>query len=179
MKDLTKITKLAVFDFDGTLVNSPLPDEGKVEYERKTGTPWPHKGWWGQADSLNIDVFDITTKPEVIADYKKVSQQQDTMKIMLTGRMEKLKHQVETILNKHGLVFDGFFYNTGGSTDRVKLKSLEGIIDQFPLIKHITMWEDRDEHVIIFKEWGGRMVERGILDSFNVIHVLSENHKTH
>jgi hypothetical protein len=39
------------------------------------------------------------------------------------------------------------------------------------------MWEDRDEHILIFEEWGNRMVESGILDSFNVIHVLSENHK--
>jgi hypothetical protein len=175
MKDLKKVTKLAVFDFDGTLVNSPLPDEGKVEYERKTGTPWPHKGWWGQADSLNTDVFDITTKPEVIADYKIVSQQQDTMKIMLTGRMTKLSSQVQSILSKHGLVFDGYFYNTGGSTDRVKLKSLEGILDQFPLIKEIMMWEDRLLHIEIFKKWGEEQCSSGRLASFDVRWVKSDD----
>ncbi len=39
---MEKITKLSIFDFDGTLIMSPLPDTGKIEYEKKTGHPWPH-----------------------------------------------------------------------------------------------------------------------------------------
>jgi phosphoserine phosphatase len=36
-----KITKLAVFDFDGTLVDTPLPENGRKEYKAKTGQDWP------------------------------------------------------------------------------------------------------------------------------------------
>ena len=34
---MTKITKLAIFDFDGTLVDTPLPDTGRQQYQDKTG----------------------------------------------------------------------------------------------------------------------------------------------
>ena len=30
-----KITKLAIFDFDGTLVDTPLPETGKELYQEK------------------------------------------------------------------------------------------------------------------------------------------------
>ena len=64
-------TKLSVFDFDGTLIATPLPDSGKIAYEEKTGKTWPHKGWWGQADSLDMNVFDIQPNPDVVNDFKK------------------------------------------------------------------------------------------------------------
>ena len=44
--------ELHVWDFDGTLVNTPVPDTGRAQYERETGHPWPHRGWWGRAESL-------------------------------------------------------------------------------------------------------------------------------
>ena len=43
-----EISKLSVFDFDGTLIDTPLPDYGKAEYKKKTGEDWPFPGWWGQ-----------------------------------------------------------------------------------------------------------------------------------
>lgn len=177
MKDLKKVIRLSVFDFDGTLVDSPLPDSGRVKYEKVTGKPWPHKGWWGQADSLDINIFDIPTKPEVIADYQKEVSREDTMTIMLTGRMQKLSGDVSQILTHYGLKFDGYFFNRGGATDTAKLKAIEGILDQFPLIREITMWEDREEHIVIFKKWGETKIAKGELDKFEVVHVKSNNHE--
>jgi len=63
--------KLSVFDFDGTLVNSPLPEEGKKEYKEKTGQDWPHAGWWGQPMSLDSEIFDMNIIPSVIRAYLK------------------------------------------------------------------------------------------------------------
>jgi len=39
---MKNITKLAVFDFDGTLIMTPLPDTGRQQYREKTGKEWPH-----------------------------------------------------------------------------------------------------------------------------------------
>lgn len=39
------IKKLSFYDFDGCLVNSPEPEEGKRIYKEKTGDDYPHKGW--------------------------------------------------------------------------------------------------------------------------------------
>lgn len=177
MKDLKTVTRLSVFDFDGTLLDTPLPESGRLKYEEVTGKSWPHKGWWGQADSLDMNIFDIPTKLEVIADYQKEISREDTMTIMLTGRMQKLSVEVSKILDAHGLDFDFYFYNRGGATHTAKLKSMEGILDQFPLIREITMWEDREEHIIIFKEWGEAKIAKGELDKFEVVHVKSDNHR--
>lgn len=177
MKDLRKVTRLSVFDFDGTLVDSPLPESGRIKYQEIIGKPWPHEGWWGKPDSLDMSVFDIPTKPEVIADYQKEIPYEDTIVIMLTGRMQKLSKEVHKVLDAYGLKFDGYYFNRGGATHTAKLKSIDGILDQFPLIREITMWEDREEHIIIFKEWGDAKIAKGELDKFEVIHVISENHK--
>ena len=37
--------ELLVYDFDGTLANTPTPREGKIMYENKIGQAWPHVGW--------------------------------------------------------------------------------------------------------------------------------------
>ena len=34
------ITKFRVWDFDGTLIDTPLPDKGKITYQDKTGKIW-------------------------------------------------------------------------------------------------------------------------------------------
>ena len=41
-----KVTKLTFFDFDGTLADSPTPENGKQKYKEVTGNEYPHQGWW-------------------------------------------------------------------------------------------------------------------------------------
>lgn len=154
MKDKQKITRLAVMDFDGTLVTSPMPDTGKVIYEEKTGNKWPHRGWWGRTESLDMGFFDIETKEEVIADYHKETAREDTLVIMLTGRMTPLAPMVEKVLDFHKLRFDGLYYNTGGETCYVKLKTLDRLLKEYPQIKEVHFWEDRALHIPKFEAWG-------------------------
>lgn len=173
---MKNITKLAVFDFDGTLVDSPLPDTGKQEYQEKTGQPWPHKGWWGRADSLDHTIFDIPVIPNVIADYKKQKADSETGVIMLTGRMEALRDKVMEVLSKHGLVFDGYFFNRGGSTDEAKKKTLDRILADNPNITSVEMWDDRQEHIPIFEAWGKEKMEEGRLTNFHINVVPAGRH---
>jgi hypothetical protein len=70
MKKIDEIKKIAVFDFDGTLIMTPTPDDGKLLYKMKTGNDWPHKGWWGQKDSLDTTIFDIPANQKVVDDYR-------------------------------------------------------------------------------------------------------------
>ena len=81
-----KITKLAIFDFDGTLVDTPLPETGKELYQEKTGKQWPHIGWWSKQESLDLQVFEMPTLDEVITDYERCFAEDGTAVVMLTGR---------------------------------------------------------------------------------------------
>ena len=98
--------KLAVYDFDGTLMDSPMPDPGKQIWKEKTGEEYPHKGWWGRKESLNTDVFDIKPFPSILSLLKKDVSDPDTHTIILTSRLERLRPELENILRLNGIVVD-------------------------------------------------------------------------
>lgn len=156
-KESDDITRIAVFDFDGTLVNSPLPDEGKMEYEEKTGQKWPYGGWWGRAESLDGEIFDIQTIPSVISDYRAERKDPNTLVVMLTGRIKRLAPQVEQILSDNNIDFDEYHYNDGGSTLTFKINVLNQLLSEHPNVTSIKLWEDRVEHADSFKAWGGTL----------------------
>lgn len=174
---MNKKTKLSVFDFDGTLIDTALPENGKMEYKNKTGKDWPHKGWWGQADSLDTTVFEMPVIASTIADYKEEKAKDDTLVVMLTGRLEKLAPYVKDILDANDLFFDGYYYNTGGSTDDSKKKTLESILNIHPSIEEITLWDDRTSHIPIFEEWGKKQCLSGRLKDFKINVVVSNHHQ--
>jgi len=160
--------KLSVFDFDGTLVNSPLPEEGKKEYKEKTGEYWPHAGWWGQPLSLDSEIFDINIIPSVIRAYLKEINDSNTMVVMVTGRINKLSGLVKKILDDNGLKFHEYHFNNGGSTESAKKKTFDKILSENPSITEMEVWDDRLEHIPVFQAWGDEKLESDRLDKFNI-----------
>lgn len=160
--------KLSVFDFDGTLVNSPLPEEGKKEYKEKTGEDWPHAGWWGQPLSLDSEIFDINIIPSVIRAYLKEINDSNTMVVMVTGRINKLSGLVKKILDDNGLKFHEYHFNNGGSTESAKKKTFDKILSENPSITEMEVWDDRLEHIPVFQAWGDEKLESDRLDKFNI-----------
>lgn len=170
-------TKLAVFDLDGTLLNTPTPEEGMITYMQKTGNKWPHIGWWSKPESLDMDIFDIKPIESVISDYHREKSNPDTMVIMLTGRIKKLSPEVEVVLKKYNLSFDGYYYKMGGaSTDQSKINTMNSILEMHPSIKSVEMWDDRLSHVPIFEQWGKETCMSGRLDDFNINVIFSNHH---
>lgn len=167
-----KITKLSVFDFDGTLVSTELPETGKPKWLEAKGEKWPHKGWWGRAESLDLDLFENAVIDHVVEAYKAEKNDESNLVCMLTGRLSMLSADVEKILDKHELVFDRKYYNTGGDTITVKQRRIESLLKEFPTIKTIEAWEDRESHVEKFTEWGKKLCDDGIIDTFIVNHVV-------
>lgn len=149
-----KVKKLYCFDLDGTLVATPLPDEGRLIYEQKTGKPWPHTGWWSKKESLDISIFDIPVIESVIEAYNAIKDDPEALIVMMTGRVIKLSKYVERILEYHGLVFDRCMYNTGGSTLECKCKSLDDLLVEFPSIEEVHLFDDRLPHIPEFEKWG-------------------------
>lgn len=167
-----KITKISVFDFDGTLISTELPETGKSRWKEVKGTDWPHRGWWGKAESLDLEIFENSVIEHVVEDYKKEKNGPENLVVMLTGRMVALSLDVEKILDKHGLDFDRKYYNTGGDTITCKKKKIEELLREFPHVEVIEIWDDRLEHIPHFEQLGKTLLESGKLKEFKVNHVI-------
>lgn len=169
---MKKIIKLAIFDFDGTLINTPLPDTGRQEYHDKTGNPWPHEGWWGRHESLDMEVFDMPTLEEVITAYEKETLDENAAVILLTGRMIKLSEHVKIILDAKQLKFDDYHFNRGGATEDAKVKSMEKLLEKYKDVIEMELWDDRDAHIPIFQKYGDSLIASGRLEKFKINHVV-------
>ena len=170
-----KITKLAIFDFDGTLVDTPLPETGKELYQEKTGKQWPHIGWWSKQESLDLQVFEMPTLDEVITDYERCFAEDGTAVVMLTGRRLHLSAHVELILDTKGLKFDEYHYNRGGATEVEKMKTMGKLLEKYPDVDSIEMWDDRLAHIPHFEKWGAEQLESGRIKHFK-INIVKGNH---
>ncbi len=175
-KEMNNRTKLRIFDFDGTLISTPLPDVGKVTYKEQTGKDWPHSGWWGRRESLDLGVFEMTVIEDVHNDYHKIKNDEDVVRVMMTGRITPLSKQVELILEHHELEFDEYHYNTFGSTEQCKIKTLNDLLVKYPNVIDLEMWDDRIAHVAIFQKWGDELVSSGRLEKFNINLVPGGTH---
>ena len=147
--------RLISFDFDDTLCHTPKPEEGKIIWKEKTGTEWPYGGWWGRAESINPEIFDIQVNPWVYKKYLEAVSDPDNYVILATGRLKKVPNMldhVESILNKNNISFDEVHLNWGGDTYNFKTKLFEQKIEELGVHEFI-MYDDRIEHLVRFEEW--------------------------
>jgi hypothetical protein len=148
------ITKISIFDFDGTLADTPSKEDGIPIWEAKTGEEYPHKGWYSKRESLDENVFNIKLIQSTIKDYMGESIHPNTMVVMLTGRMPNQADQVESILSKNGVVFEEYHYKERGDTFTSKINTIKKLLSQNPNVSQIEMWEDRLNHADGFEQWG-------------------------
>lgn len=177
IEDINTRTKLKVYDFDGTLVNTPTPtDENKAIWKEKTGEDW-RGGWFGNRDSLRLDVFDIPVIPSVISNFKIDRADSESLVVMLTGRIKVMGEYVKAVLDDKGLKFDDYLFNEGGPTEFSKINHMEMILKYNPSIRDVSMFDDRTPHIPIFQSWGDDMIEKGYLDKFHITHVPGFRHQ--
>lgn len=132
---------LNVFDFDGTLMDSPLPAEGKEKYKIMTGEEWPHKGWWGQLDSLRP--FDVKPIDKVMELYKQYSSLPDSVSILMTNRIAKFEPVVKDKI-KGIYTFDYYDFK---NDNREKPDRIRDIIKNNPSIEVVNIFDDMDEQI--------------------------------
>lgn len=131
--------RLAIFDFDGTLMNTPDKVNGMELWKEKNGQPYPHKGWWGRRESLDTTLFDIKPFPSVLAQLEKEKATPDTSVIILTSRMEKLRPEVEKILDMNGIVVDDVILKRGNEDKGDVILKIENYNQD---LKEIVVYDD-------------------------------------
>ncbi len=140
-------TVLNVFDFDGTLMNSPLPEEGKAKYKELTGQEWPHRGWWGQIDSLKpFDVKPIESTKDLYNQYSVIP---NSVNVLMTNRLAKFEPVVKEKLS--GLyIFDYYDFK---NDNREKPDRIKDILKNNPSIEIINIFDDMDEQIERFNRF--------------------------
>lgn len=170
LADNNKISRICIFDFDGTLVNTPLRPEG-----------WT-KGWYGRKESLlppfmphahNIpnEGMHLLNK-KVYDEYMKCLNRNDTLTVFMTGRHMGLKWLVMKILDAYGInpeekMNQRAIFVSGDKTLPTKLNNIKNMALEFPNANVIEIWEDRPEHVEEFKNYEKQLKE--IRDSISVV----------
>lgn len=169
------IKKLSFYDFDGCLVNSPEPEKGKIIYKEKTGNDYPHKGWWGRKESLDVDIFDIKYNQNVYQRYLKDSKNPSTMTILLTNRMDKLSHDVIGLLDELNIKFDDYSFKSGSKekVDRIKF-----YLTIHPDVEIIDIYDDREKELVVFREFKKEFSDKYQINIFPVQDgkILNENY---
>lgn len=159
-----EITKVSVFDFDGTLIDTTMPEIGKEMWKKNTGEDFPHKGWWSKRESLDINIYPNEVFDDILDSFNKAKAEENTFVVLLTGRITPLRKQIDTILAKHDLVFDDVvltgdkrFNKVDGvsAVDTLAFKTnyLNSLGGQFSNLKQIDFWDDRDHHQESFNKW--------------------------
>jgi len=163
------IKTLYAVDFDGTLCNSPEPEEGKKIWEDVTGEKYPHIGWWSKTESLDTDVFDIDLYDTLVDVIKKGVFNEESYAIILTNRLEKLRPEVQNILdlNNVGVDFLDMKKNNKDKGERI----LE-YLDTFPDLEEINVYDDRPKEIESFKSVIDKMPSN---ISFNIYLVDNDN----
>lgn len=150
-----QITTIWITDMDGTLINTALPEWGKPLWEKKTGQPWPHQGWWGRVESMDPSVFPNDPIPQMVGEYNKVKNDPTVVKVLMTGRMQKrFGELVPEVVESKGFEFDHYMLNTGGETSNVKVKQMTQLLEMYPNAKRMFLFEDRESHFPKFKAFG-------------------------
>jgi hypothetical protein len=156
------VKKVVSFDFDKTLFFTPEPETGKPIFKNVTGLEWPHRGWWGRRESLDLRIFPIPINPYVYNRYLGHREDPNTYIILATGRLASPKvditKDVIDVLAQYKLTtedlngFDEIHLNPGMDTYDFKSRLFESLIRKHKPDEFI-MYDDREEHLIKFATW--------------------------
>jgi len=162
--------RLAIYDFDGTLINSPEKEEGIQQWERVKGEKYPYQGWWGRKESLDTEVFDIKPFPDILTKLNS-DLKSDTYVIILTSRMEKLRPELENVLKLNGINVHEVVMKRGAET---KGDVILRYVANNPDLKYVVVYDDfADDNPDKIKEYTDikdELVSKGI--EYNVIRVV-------
>ena len=97
------VHKLAIFDFDSTLANTPIkPDDWKGQpYVAPDGKERDEDDWWAHPDSLGNN---YQLNPLILAEFQKARSDPNTRTALLTGRIGmRTAHMIRGRLRQSGL----------------------------------------------------------------------------
>ena len=168
-KPRNKKRRLVIYDFDGTLFDSPNREIGEVAYFEATGQTFPFSGWWGRAESLLPPI--VPEKPgeewliaDTIAAYREDFKDEHSELVLMTGRPFKNRKRVIAICEHFNLMFHAhYFRGQPGQKGRDTLEIKSNFITEDLMhegLEVLEIWEDRPEHTSAFFELAKRWKDK-------------------
>jgi hypothetical protein len=167
-----KKIKLAFFDFDGCLADTPNPDFGKNHWGEHHKTTWPYQGWWGRVESMCLDAFKIKThEPQHQAWTKLYNEGYKTF--ILTSRQPKFAPIIQSILIDNEIDIDDIFTMSHNLTkgERI-LKEVQGWIADGFQVEHVVFYDDRMKEIVSVQAVVNQLKEFGT--TIEIIKVQSD-----
>ena len=165
-----KITQLFIFDFDGTLFDTPDPKEGKELYEKWSGKTWPHKGWLSWPESL-LPPIKIHPGP-ALPEFRQHVSRAGSLTIVLTGRVERTERAVIAALENAQIYPNRVILkpNMGDETTaNFKVRVLRNLLEELPHVLLVKFWDDLPQNLAavhrLAKNLGRRNVQFEIIDA--------------
>lgn len=166
--------KLIAFDFDKTLIHTMEPEEGRKIWLKERGENFPHPtGWWSKKESLDTSIFYPAMNMWTYNKYLEAIADEDNYVFIATGRMDKLKNEVQTILDFHDFKFHDVFCNWGSETFKFKTRLFEQILRKNPKATDLIIYDDRHEHLDKFVDWAAD-VEKTTHTKISIIDVINK-----
>lgn len=148
-----------VFDFDGTLFNSPSPsselwDARTIGKLKNSFTQYGY-GWYRNILTLSDKYIKRDDfKMHVVADAIKSIADPNAITVLLTGRTVEFESIIKSLLDEKGLTFDYYGLKSVEASDTTvvfKQNFVKKILELNPSVDTINMWDDRGKHIMRFK----------------------------
>eukprot|EP00164_Ancoracysta_twista_P004522 GFYU01006102.1.p1 GENE.GFYU01006102.1~~GFYU01006102.1.p1 ORF type:complete len:1730 (-),score=510.95 GFYU01006102.1:75-5264(-) len=169
--DANVVKTVHIFDFDGTLFNTPGPHEGPKEYTKLTGKKLPSTKvpFMLLPESL-MPPMKITAGP-ALDDFRDHNGRASTVTIMMTGRSEVVMNEVKSVLHSAGLSPDRYVFRPHNNRKKApvyKTEALVQLLAEYPEATLIKIWEDSRDNVNAFRSFAA-----GSGREFEIIDVTS------
>ena len=175
-------SELNIFDFDGTLFRSPVPQplfwasdaQDLLMRSRERGG----LGWfehpYSLGDSFGIALGDPSMFNSSVVEAARSSWRTGGRTVLLTGRGMLAAPRVRELLDGGSLSFHEYVYKTNTSlkTSAHKLAALRDLLNAHPQLTRVNIWEDQSYLAAEITKELQEHKRRGRLLSYNVFNVV-------
>lgn len=151
------ITKLDIFDFDKTIMETMDAGPGIRAWERITGLKFAKPDWFKTSESLDIRLPHIPIW-ETIHRADESLKNRSSITILMTGRKDHLRSDVIDLCDFYDIKFQRYFCTPEHMlTLEYKLRKLAYLLDEYPEVVEVEMWDDRHHHADAFEALGNEL----------------------
>lgn len=149
---------LNIFDFDGTLFNSPVPNPelwNKKLYGALENS-YIAKGYGWYINPITLDYADPRQfNEEIVNKVNESNSNKDCLTVLLTGRNIANSTKIKELVKLKGLEFDYMFFkrNYNKSTFDMKIGVIKKFLYAHSTIDNINIYDDRDSQIKKFNNY--------------------------